>query len=237
MISVQDLRHRYGASVGLALDEWRVEQGEHWLVLGPSGSGKSTLLHVLSGLLVPSEGRVAIAGQLLSELSGAALDRFRGRIVGIVPQKLHLIGSLSVEANLALAQYMAGLPRDRERVNALLASVGIRDKANARPHALSHGEAQRAAVARAVVNRPRLILADEPTSNLDDAHCTQALDLLETQARAVDATLVIATHDQRARARFGKQLVLGERPRTGPATPAAASSQSRPEGGLLERSP
>jgi putative ABC transport system ATP-binding protein len=208
MISIEGLRHRYGDREVLALDAWRAEAGERWLVLGASGSGKTTLLCIVGGLLRPSAGRVAVGGQDLAALSNGALDRFRGSRIGFVPQKLHLIASLGVEDNLALAQYLAGVAQDRARVAEVLATLGIADRARARPAELSHGQAQRVALARAVINRPSLILADEPTSNLDDAQCSQALALLESQAAACGATLVVATHDQRVRARFEKRIEL-----------------------------
>jgi putative ABC transport system ATP-binding protein len=211
MIAVEGLRHRYGSDTVLALDAWRAGKGEHCLVLGASGSGKTTLLAILAGLLRPTAGRVEVAGEDLAQLSGPALDRFRGRRVGFVPQKLHLVASLDVEANLALAQFMAGVAQDRARVREVLAAVGLADRLRAAPAQLSHGQAQRVAVARAVVNRPGLILADEPTSNLDDGHCAATLDLLESQASACGATLVIATHDQRAKARFPIRLELVSR--------------------------
>jgi putative ABC transport system ATP-binding protein len=211
MIAVEALRHRYGESTVLALDAWRAARGEHCLVLGASGSGKTTLLGIVAGLLRPSAGRVEVAGEDLTRLSGPALDRFRGRHIGFVPQKLHLIASLDVEGNLALAQYMAGVAQDRARVREVLAAVGLAERLQARPAQLSHGQAQRVAVARAVVNRPQVILADEPTSNLDDGHCAATLDLLESQAAACGATLVIATHDQRAESRFAARLELDAR--------------------------
>ena len=208
MISVQGLRHRYGDQLVLALDAWRAAAGERWLVLGPSGSGKTTLLGILGGLLRPSEGRVTVAGVDLAGLSGSELDRFRGRHVGFVPQKLHLIPSLGVEENLVLAQYLAGLAQDRARAREVLAALGLAERTHAKPAELSHGQAQRVAVARALINRPGVILADEPTSNLDDAQCTRAIELLESQAAACGATLVVATHDQRVRARFPNRVEL-----------------------------
>jgi len=208
MISIEGLRHRYGDRQVLALDAWRAEAGERWLVLGASGSGKTTLLCIVGGLLRPSAGRVVVDGQDLAALPGAALDRFRGRRIGFVPQKLHLIPSLGVADNLLLAQYLAGVAQDRARAAEVLGALGVAERARARPAELSHGQAQRVAVARAVINRPSLILADEPTSNLDDAQCAQALDLLESQAAACGATLVVATHDQRVRARFEKRIEL-----------------------------
>jgi len=192
VLSLKGVRHRYGAREALRLERFEAAQGERWLVLGPSGSGKSTLLHILAGLLTPSEGTVEVA-----------------RPIGIVPQKLHLVASLTVEQNLLLAQYLAGVPEEPARAAQVLAGVGLADRARARPHQLSHGQAQRVAVARAVMNRPKLLIADEPTSNLDDAHCAAALDLLEAQAVECGATLVVATHDARAKGRFPHRLELG----------------------------
>ena len=192
MIAVRGLAHRYGAAEALRLPDWKVAPGERWLILGRSGCGKTTLLHILAGLLRPTEGSVEVA-----------------RPIGIVPQKLHLIPSLDVEQNLLLAQYLAGAKQEPARAAQVLAGVALADRAHARPHQLSHGQAQRVAVARAVMNRPRLLIADEPTSNLDDAHCAAALDLLETQAAECGATLVVATHDARAKPRFERRLELG----------------------------
>jgi ABC-type lipoprotein export system ATPase subunit len=208
MFEIRDLKHAYSGTEVLSVTAWRAEQGAHWLILGPSGSGKTTLLHILAGILRPSSGSASVAGQELPALRPAVLDRFRGRNIGLVLQRLHLIPSLTVMGNLLLAQYLAGLPQDRARAEEALAALDLRDKGEAHPHELSFGQAQRVAVARAMVNRPKLLLADEPTSNLDDARCLQALDLLQAQARACNATLVIATHDQRIRARIPNQFEL-----------------------------
>lgn len=209
MFAVNNLQHSYDGQNVLAVDAWQAAQGEHWLVLGPSGSGKTTLLHALAGILRPAAGSIVVAEQDLAALSPSALDHFRGRHIGIVLQRLHLIPSLSVMENLLLAQYLSGMPQDRRRTEEVLASLDLAEKAGAKPHELSFGQAQRVAVARAVVNRPRLLLADEPTSNLDDARCLQVLELLQAQARACNATLVIATHDQRIKARVGNHYQLG----------------------------
>ncbi len=209
MLSLTGLKQRYGARQVLALERFEAAAGEHWLVLGASGSGKTTLLNLVAGLLRPSEGEIEVGGQPLARLEGAALDRWRGRSVGIVPQKLHLVSSLSVLQNLLLAPYLAGIPTDPARAESLLQGLGLSEKSKAKPHELSHGQAQRVAIARAVMNRPKLLLADEPTANLDDANCVQALDLLQDQAKECGATLIVATHDQRARERFDKRLELG----------------------------
>ena len=208
MLDLQKISHGYDGTEVLRVPAWSAAQGAHWLLLGPSGSGKTTLLHILAGILRPGAGRVQLAGQDLTALTSGALDRFRGRHIGIVLQRLHLLPSLTVAQNLLLAQYLAGLPQDAARVEEVLVSLDIANKAQAYPHALSHGQAQRVAVARAVVNKPQVLLADEPTSNLDDARCAQALDLLLAQATACGATLVIATHDQRIKARVPNQFVL-----------------------------
>ena len=212
MFELRDLRHAYDSAEILNVAAWQVEQGSQWLVLGPSGSGKTTLLHILAGILKPTAGCISIAGQDLTALRPAELDRFRGQRIGIVLQRLHLVPSLTVMNNLLLAQYLAGLPQDGARVRDVLTSLDVADKAGAYPHELSFGQAQRVAVARAVVNRPKLLLADEPTSNLDDARCAQAYGLLESQARACGATLVIATHDQRIKARMSNHYELKAQP-------------------------
>ncbi len=208
VIAASGVVHRYGGREILRVDRFAAEQGDVWLLLGPSGCGKTTFLHILAGLLRPAAGEVSVAGGRIDLMDAATRDAHRGRRIGIVPQKLHLISSLGVADNLFLAQSLAGLPRDAGRVAEALAGVGLAQRAASRPSELSHGEAQRVAVARALVNRPQVLLADEPTANLDDANCLAALDLLAQQARAGGATLVIATHDSRARERFPNQLRL-----------------------------
>jgi len=208
MIVVRGLVHRYGEAEALRLPDWQVTQGERWLVLGASGSGKTTLLHVVAGLIRPSEGEVAIAGERLRDLDGARLDRWRGSTVGIVLQALHLVRHLSVRDNLRLAQYLAHATQDDARIAETLGALGVADKAARLPADLSEGERQRVAIGRAVVNRPGLLLADEPTANLDDAAAGRAVELLIEQATRYGATLVVATHDGRVKARFKERLEL-----------------------------
>jgi putative ABC transport system ATP-binding protein len=208
VIAVRGLTHRYGAVEALRLADWKVAQGERWLVLGPSGCGKTTLLHVIAGLVRASEGEVEVSGENLRRLDSARLDRWRGSTVGIVLQALHLVRHLSVRDNLRLAQYLAHTPQDDDRVGDTLAALGVADKAARRPSELSQGEQQRVAIARAVVNRPKLLLADEPTANLDDSAAAKVVDLLSEQAARYGATLVVATHDARVKGKFRERLEL-----------------------------
>jgi ABC-type lipoprotein export system ATPase subunit len=208
VLEVNALTHRYGSSTVVDLPAWTIEAGEPWLLLGASGSGKTTLLHCLAGILSPSTGTVKVDGTDLGAMSGSELDRFRGRHIGLLPQRLHLIDCLSVLDNLLVAQYAAGLPRDPGAARAALESLGLADRAGERPHRLSFGQQQRVALARALINRPRLVLADEPTSNLDDANCSAALELLLEQAGRSGAALVIATHDQRVKGRIERRIEL-----------------------------
>jgi putative ABC transport system ATP-binding protein len=212
VLVLDDIARSYGTRTVVEIPSWTVAPGEHSLILGPSGSGKSTLLHLIAGLLRPSRGRVLVAGQDLGALAPAELDAFRGRNIGIVLQRLHLIRALTVTDNLRLTQSLAGLPVSTERVDRLLSELGIAALATARPNRLSEGEAQRVAIARAVINRPALILADEPTSALDDATCEVVLRLLRAQAEASGATLLIATHDARLKPHFPHRLELPARP-------------------------
>jgi putative ABC transport system ATP-binding protein len=208
VIAVRGLAHRYGPQQALRLAEWKVAQGERWLVLGPSGCGKTTLLHVLAGLVCPTEGEVEVSGENLRRLDGARLDRWRAATVGIVLQALHLVKHLSVRDNLRLAQYMAHAPQDDARIADTLGALGVGAKMARRPSELSQGEQQRVAIARAVVNRPKLLLADEPTASLDDASAAAVVELIAEQAARYGATLVVATHDARVKGKFRERLEL-----------------------------
>jgi len=208
VLSLRGLKQQYANRVVLDVPAWDVEDGAHALVLGPSGSGKSTLLNAIAGLATPTEGEIRVDGAIVTAFSPGARDAFRARNIGLVMQTLHLIGVLDVADNLGLAQSLAGLPRDDARIDRVLASLGVAGLKRRKASQLSIGEQQRVAVARAVVNRPKLILADEPTSALDDANCEATLDLLFAQAAECGATLVVATHDKRIVPRFSRSLVL-----------------------------
>jgi putative ABC transport system ATP-binding protein len=186
-----------------------VEPGELVLLEGPSGAGKTTLLALAGGLLTPDEGRVRVAGQDLSGLGSAGRARLRARLVGVVFQRASLLERLSVLDNVRLCAALAGLdPRAAEQeTRGLLERLGIGALAERRPSQLSGGEEQRAAVARSLVHRPALVLADEPTACLDGASGRGVAEALATLARERGAAVLVATHDARL-APFATRRVL-----------------------------
>ena len=208
MIEIKELSASYDNRKFLQFPDWNLKQGETCLMLGPSGSGKSTLLHLLSGILQPKSGSVKVANTNLFNLSLAKRDKFRGKNIGLIFQKAHLIDSLSVKDNMLMAQYFAGEKKDLARVKEVLAELHIGDKLSSKTFQLSQGEAQRLSIARAMLNEPSVILADEPTSSLDDENCEAVYHILETQAKKYNATLLISTHDQRLKDKIPLHLKL-----------------------------
>ena len=184
----------------LAGVDFRVEEGEFIAVMGPSGSGKSTLLHLLGGLDQPTDGEVALAGRVLSDLSDNQVTITRRRKVGFVFQFFNLIPTLSAEENIALPLLIDGRrPREyRERVDRLLELVGLTERRHHKPDQLSGGEQQRVAIARALVTEPAIVLADEPTGNLDSRSGDEILRLLRQLCDELGQTIVAVTHDPRA---------------------------------------
>lgn len=208
MISVSGLSFRYSPASTITFPDFSVEKGEHFLLLGESGSGKTTLLHLIGGLLRNYSGKINISGVELSTMSETEMDRFRGRHIGFVFQRSHFINALSVEKNLLLSPYLAGLPIDKSKVNGILSSLGLNDKRSHKVTELSQGQAQRIAIARALMNRPTVLLADEPTSALDDKNCDRVINLLLEAAGESQSTLVVATHDHRLKDIIKNQIQL-----------------------------
>ena len=208
MLSTTDLQYQYDAGPSIQLPDIQCNAGEHWLMLGHSGSGKTTFLHLLAGLRTPTSGEVKINDTVISTLSSSDLDRFRGKHIGVVFQQSHFVRSLSVEENLILAQRLGGMPKDGQRIREVLTTLNLSHKLKSKTDQLSVGERQRVAIARAVINQPNIILADEPTSALDDGNTNQVLQLLVEQAVAVNALLLIVTHDNRLTSKFEKQIQL-----------------------------
>ncbi|WP_293178054.1 ABC transporter ATP-binding protein [Oceanithermus sp.] len=179
-----------------------IADGEHVALVGPSGAGKSTLLYLMGLMEEPTSGRVALFGEDVSNLGDAARSRLRGRTIGFVFQAFNLIPQLKAWQNVALPLKYQRVPKreQKERALVMLERVGLAERAEHYPPELSGGEEQRVAVARAMVIRPRLVLADEPTGNLDTQSGRAVLDLLE-EARSDGATLVVVTHDPAVAAR------------------------------------
>ena len=201
-VRIRDLRKSYAmgsetvhALAGVDVD---IERGSFAVVMGPSGSGKSTLLYVLGGLDRPSSGHIEVDGQAISELDENALARYRRRTVGFVFQSFNLISSLSALDNVAFPMRFASTPGAQRRARAfeLLQQVGLGDRARHRPTELSGGQQQRVAIARALVNNPQMILADEPTGNLDTASGHGVMQVL-ADLHASGRTIVVVTHDPR----------------------------------------
>lgn len=191
------LQFAYPGQQTLHFPDIHLNPGESLLILGKSGSGKTTLLNLLAGLLKPIEGKIILGNVEFSKLSGQSLDLFRGQHIGIVFQKPHLIGALNVRQNLELAHAFG--KKKGQNINQVLSDLGILEKANSSVLTLSEGEAQRVSIARALANSPKLILADEPTSSLDDENTEKVIQLLKNQATKIGAILIIVTHDQRVK--------------------------------------
>jgi putative ABC transport system ATP-binding protein len=195
--------HGQGQSLVRAVDELHlaVPTGEMLAVMGPSGCGKSTLLHLLGGLERPTGGEVWLAGQRIDTMSERALARLRRRSIGFVFQAFHLMEELSAAENVELPALLAGCSARtaKRRAHELLERVGLADRARHLPPELSGGQRQRVAIARALVNEPQVILADEPSGNLDTAATLEVLRLFE-ELRSAGQTLLIVTHDERVAA-------------------------------------
>ncbi|GAA3398034.1 ABC transporter ATP-binding protein [Cryptosporangium minutisporangium] len=202
LVQTSGLERSYGAGESLvrAVDgiDLAVGEGEFVSVMGPSGCGKSTLLYLLAGLLPPSRGQITLGGQRVERLSRSAWARLRRRRIGFVFQSYNLVDNLTVLENLQLPGMLGGRSgrAARRRALTLLDELGVADKARATPGVLSGGQRQRVAVARALMNEPELLLADEPTGNLDSAATTEVLGLLRQSHRDGQA-IVLVTHDPR----------------------------------------
>jgi ABC-type lipoprotein export system ATPase subunit len=213
VLSAQGLRKEYGKGAALvrAVDDVSLDvaQGESVAIVGPSGCGKSTLLYLLGGLERPTSGTLALEGRQLEEMPETGLARLRRHALGFVFQAFHLVDELTAVENIELPALLAGSsPRAaRERARELLEQVELEDRAEHLPSALSGGQRQRVAIARALANSPLVVLADEPTGNLDSAATTEVLRLFE-QLHAGGQTLVVVTHDERIAATANRLITM-----------------------------
>ena len=215
MIDLEGIRRTYivGGSPVYALKETslQIESGDYVSIMGPSGSGKSTLLHVLGCLDRPSGGSYRFADEEISRLTDDQLSRLRRHQIGFVFQFFHLVPRLTAAGNVELPMVFAGIPPEqrRQRVQQVLEVVGLSARAGHRPDQLSGGEQQRVAIARAVVMEPALLLADEPTGNLDSVSGREIVELMETMNRQ-GLTLVVVTHDPKVGDRARRRIRLSD---------------------------
>ena len=208
IIQTSDLQYTFEKGPDLFFPSFQAEENSELLILGNSGTGKTTLLHLLAGLRKPMAGEVVVNGVKLNSLSGASLDRFRGKNIGVVFQTSHFVQSLSVMDNILLAPYFSSNKVSKSDAEKMLDRLNILSKKNKKTSTLSVGEQQRVAIARALLNNPSLILADEPTSALDDENAIEVLNLLREQTHSLKAALLIVTHDNRLKDEVKQRIEL-----------------------------
>ncbi len=214
VVGCRDLERRFGSGE-TAVDALRsvslgVSRGELVAIMGPSGSGKSTLMHLLAGLDRPTGGTVSIAGVDPARLKDTQLTKLRRAHVGFIFQSFNLLPTLSAEENVTLPLDLSGERVDREWIDELLRSVGLEDRRKHRPAELSGGQQQRVAVARAIVHRPSVLFADEPTGNLDSQSGADVLELIRKAVDGYGQTTIMVTHDQRAAAIADRVVYLAD---------------------------
>lgn len=208
IIATQELSFQYKGGIPIQFPSIQIQKGQHTLLLGNSGTGKTTLLHLFGGLSKPTEGKVWINEKEIYTLSTSEMDKFRSQHIGFIFQEAHLLKNLTILENIQLAQSLAKKTVNKNEILSILEKLQLADKANAYPQELSRGQLQRAAIARAVINKPLLLIADEPTASLDDQNTTRVLSLLMEIADQQGATLLIATHDKRIKNNFSNTYDL-----------------------------
>lgn len=193
----ENIQYSYNKDHSFIFPDIVCEKGEHLLIRGASGCGKTTLLHLIAGLITPESGNIYVKGTDITRLRSKELDKYRGQEIGIVFQVPHFIKSLTAEENLMIAASLNNLPVDETYLDKLFHSLDIAHRRKSKTNQMSQGELQRLSIARAVINKPSLILADEPTSSLDDKNCRNAVRLLRNKAEELASSLIIVTHDNR----------------------------------------
>jgi lipoprotein-releasing system ATP-binding protein len=188
--------------------EIHCKKGDQLLIYGKSGSGKSTLLHLLAGLIEPDNGHIIIDSVDITQLRRGQLDEYRGQKIGFIPQRLHLIPSLNVRDNIIAASYFAHKKLNVDRLDNISDSLEIYHLLQRRTKSLSLGEQQRVCIARAIINAPAILFADEPTSSLDDNNTENVMKLLNKACSLDNSSLVVVTHDDRIKNKIENQIAL-----------------------------
>lgn len=208
MIQTKNIHFSYGKGTDFRFPDIAASSGESLLITGGSGKGKTTLLHLLGGLQRPQSGEVIIENTNIASLSEKKLDHFRGKNIGLVLQQSYFVASLNVLENVVLASWLATGKQATEKAKQLLEQLDLAAHLHKLPSQLSIGQQQRVSIARALINEPKLLLADEPTSSLDDENAFKVADMLSHLAKQYGTALVIVTHDQRLKDRFPNQISL-----------------------------
>lgn len=208
MISTKDITFSYQEDQTFLLPDLHCDEGNTILITGDSGKGKTTYLHLLAGLLQAKTGEIVIDSTNLNTLSNKKRDQFRGENIGVVFQQSHFIQAFSVLENIEMTSTLGSGKANTQKAKELLTRLGLKTQMHKKPHQLSLGQQQRASIARAVINEPKLILADEPTSSLDDKNASQVIELLTQLSKDYKAALVIVTHDSRVINQFTNKLTL-----------------------------
>ncbi len=208
MIYSQELKFSYNQDKVFRFPDINCQNKETLLILGESGKGKTTLLHLLALLIKPESGKIVIDDQDLSQLSASDAAKIRSKLIGIIYQKAHFVSALNVLDNLLLANYLANETENIAKALYLAEQLGFEAHLHKKTNQLSQGEQQRVSIARALMNAPKVILADEPTSSLDDTNCHKVIELLKSQSELIGASLLVVTHDQRLKNEFSNQITL-----------------------------
>jgi ABC-type lipoprotein export system ATPase subunit len=208
IISAENITFSYSKEQLFHMPNLYCSAGSTILITGDSGKGKTTYLHILAGLLQPTTGEILINGTSMVSLSESKRDKFRGQNIGVVFQKSHFISALTVLENLEMASWLALGKKNTERAIKLLEQLDITKQANKLPTQLSIGQQQRVSIARALMNEPKVLLADEPTSSLDDKNANKVIELLTSLSKEYKAALIIVTHDGRIKEKFINQITL-----------------------------
>ena len=208
MLKTESVIFTYDGFFKFNFPDIQLNNGDSLLVLGDSGVGKTTFIQILAGLLKPTSGQIHLDSVNYNKLSSKEMDQLRGRRIGMIFQNPHFVRNLNILDNLLLSLYLSENKQDEKRVTQLLNELGLGNKLNSMPDDLSQGEQQRASIALAVIKQPDLILADEPTSSLDDVNCQKIITLLKEQAEKNESKLIIITHDNRIKTQFNKSITL-----------------------------
>ncbi|OIQ36851.1 MAG: ABC transporter ATP-binding protein [Bacteroidetes bacterium MedPE-SWsnd-G1] len=208
MLKTVDVTFSYTKESSFKFPNIKLTSGQSLLILGKSGIGKTTLLHLLAGILSPDNGNIFINDTDISNMGSKKLDVFRGKNIGIIFQNTIAVSSLTIYENLQARMYFSGISKQKEVIENILEQLDLASVKKQKPNTLSTGQLQRLGIALGVIHKPAIILADEPTSSLDDENCELVIELLKSQAKKSNANLIIITHDQRIKNSFSNTLAL-----------------------------